>query len=138
MNKSLTKKISGVDSCSFEKINKFNVAIMSLKNQLRTSNNIDELTLVASKIIDLEHQIVIEKTTGYKQLEEEKKTIECKINKIRRDLKNAEDDLRRVGNHIDLKLVGYKNALQLRIDSLNDEYNLSIAQMNQISDESDQ
>jgi septal ring factor EnvC (AmiA/AmiB activator) len=135
MSKSLTKKISSVDSCSFEKINKFNVAIMSLKNQLRSSNNIDELTLVASKIIDLEHQIVIEKTTGYKQLEEEKKTIEYKIDKIRRDLKNAENDLHRVGNNIDLKLVGYKNALQMKIDLLNDEYNLSVERMNLISNE---
>jgi hypothetical protein len=63
------------------------------------------------------------------------KTIEYKIDKIRRDLKNAENDLRRVGNNIDLKLVGYKNALQMKIDLLNDEYNLSVERMNLISNE---
>lgn len=107
---------------NFERINKFNVAIASLKNQLKNVANIDELTLITSKIIDLEQQIIVEKTAGYEKLEKEKKEIEEKIDRIKRDLRKAEDDLQRVGNNLELKINGYKKTLQTKIDLLNDEY----------------
>lgn len=108
---------------SFAKINKYNVAIASLQNQLKASTSIDELTSIASKIIEFEQQVILEKTLGYKKLEKEKQTIENKIDKIRRELKRAEDDLQRVGNNLDLKVNGMRKTLQLRIESLNEEYN---------------
>lgn len=112
------------DQPRFDKINKFNVAIASLKNKLKSADNIDELTFIASKIINLEQQIVIEKTNGYKELEKRKKEISDKIDKIRRELKRAEDDLQHIDNSLDLKVNGLKRSLQLRIDSLNEEYNV--------------
>jgi septal ring factor EnvC (AmiA/AmiB activator) len=112
-----------INQPNFEKINKYNVTIMSLKNQLKASTNIDELTMIAGKIIELEHQIIVEKTAGYKSLEKERKEIENKIDKIRRELKRAEDELARVDGTLDFKLNGYRIALQNRIEVLSDEYN---------------
>ena len=119
MNKTLIKK----ESPRFETINKYNVAIQSLRNKLKSANGIDELTNIAAKIIELENQILIEKSNGYKQLTDEKKIIEKRVDKLQRDLNQAIDDLQRIGNSLDFKLNGYKKKLQDRIDSLNDEYN---------------
>jgi len=121
MDKTLNS-ISNKDIPSFEKINRYNVAIQSLKNQLRQSQSIEELTSIASKIIELEQQIVVEKTSGYKKLEKEKKDIEAKIDKIRRELVRSEQDLARIGNSLDLKLSGYRKILQGKIESLSQEY----------------
>ncbi len=118
MSKNLTKK----DLPRFYEINKYNVAIKSLRNQLKQAVGIDELTNIAAKIIDLEHQIMIEKTNGYKQLEEEKKLIEKRIDTLTRELAKAKNELTRIGNSLDFKLHGYKKKLQDRIESLNDEY----------------
>jgi hypothetical protein len=118
MNKSLTKK----DNPRFEVINKYNVAILSLRNQLKQASGIDELTQIASKIIDLEHQILAEKSAGYKELEDEKKKIESKVDKLKRELKRAEGDLGRIDNSIDVKLNGYRKALQSKIENLTQEY----------------
>jgi predicted nucleic acid-binding Zn-ribbon protein len=119
MYKSLTKK----EKVRFEVINKYNVAIISLRNQLKNASSIDELTILASKIIDLEQQILVEKSTGYKQLEQEKKKVENKIDKLTRELKQAENDLYRIDNNIDLKLNGYRSALQAKIEGLTEDYN---------------
>ena len=119
MYKTLTKK----EKTRFEVINKYNVAIMSLKNQLKNASSIDELTILASKIINLEQQILVEKSTGYKELEQEKKKVETKIDKLTRELKQAENDLNRIDNNIDLKLNGYRSALQAKIEGLTDDFN---------------
>jgi predicted nuclease with TOPRIM domain len=119
MNKTLTKK----DNPRFDVINRYNVAILSLRNQLKQANGIDELTAIAGKIIELEQQILVEKSAGYAQLEEEKKKVEGKVDKLRRELKRAEDDLNRIDNSMDLKVNGYRKALQTKIDLLNEEYN---------------
>ena len=52
------------DKPCFDRINRHNVAITSLKNQLKQASSIDELTVLAGKIIELEQQIVVEKTAG--------------------------------------------------------------------------
>lgn len=119
MYKTLTKK----EKTRFEVINKYNVAIMSLKNQLKNASSIDELTILASRIINLEQQILVEKSTGYKELEQEKKKVETKIDKLTRELKQAENDLNRIDNNIDLKLNGYRSALQAKIEGLTNDFN---------------
>jgi hypothetical protein len=119
MYKTLTKK----EKTRFEVINKYNVAIMSLKNQLKNASSIDELTILASRIINLEQQILVEKSTGYKELEQEKKKVETKIDKLTRELKQAENDLNRIDNNIDLKLNGYRAALQAKIEGLTNDFN---------------
>ncbi len=119
-NKSNTSKKSSAPD--FSKINRFNVSITSLKNKLKTCNNIDELTHLASKIVELEHNIMIEKTTGYKQLEKEKKQVQQRIDKIQRTLRTAEHELQRIGNNLDLKLNRYRATLQTKIDALQTEY----------------
>lgn len=106
----------------FYLINKYNVAIISLRNQLKQANGIDELTYIASKIIDLENQIMLERKNGYKQLEEEKKVVEKKIMGLQKEIENAADALRRIDNEIEFKLNGYRKTLQTRIDKLQEEY----------------
>ncbi len=118
MSKPLTKK----DLPRFAAINKYNVAIKSLRNKLKTAKGLDELTNIAAKIIELENQILVERTNGYRQLEDEKKTIENRIDRLQRELQNANHDLKRVGNSLDHKLNGYRKKLQTKIDSLNEEY----------------
>lgn len=118
MSERLTKK----DLPRFDVINKYNVAIKSLRNQLKQATGIDELTNIAAKIVDLEQQIMTEKSNGYKQLEEERKLIEKRIDSLSRELERAKGDLNRVGNSLDFKLNGYRKKLQARIDSLNSEY----------------
>lgn len=107
---------------SFEKINRYNVAIISLKNQLKTAISVDELTVIASKIIDLEQQIVVEKAIGCRELEKEKKDLINHVSKLRRNIRRAEDDLQRIDNYINLKISGEKEMLQTRIDLLSDEF----------------
>jgi hypothetical protein len=119
MYTSLTKK----QKASFEIINKYNVAILSLRNQLKNAKGIDELTVIASKIIDLEQHILVEKSTGYKELEHEKKKVENKIDKLERELRQAENELNRIDNNIDLKLNGYRSALQAKIEGLTYDFN---------------
>ena len=118
MNRRLTKK----DLPRFSIINKYNVTIKSLRNQLKHATGIDELTNIAAKIIDLEQQVMTEKSNGYKQLAEEKKLIERRIDTLARELSRAKGDLDRVGNSLDFKINGYRKKLQAKIDSLNDEF----------------
>ncbi len=106
----------------FDLINKHNVTIKSLRNQLHRAEGIDELTTIASKIIELEQQIMIEKSIGYRQLEESKKQLLYKINKLQRSLQKAEADLSQIDTKLDFKLNGYRNRLQEKIDLLNSEY----------------
>ena len=121
-----------MDQPSFEKINKYNVAIKSLKNQLKNSNSIDELTIIAGKIIELEQQIVVERGAGYRQLERERKEVENKVDKIKRELRRAEDELARIDSTLDLKVNGYKKTLQLKIDALGEEYNIIAEKINDV------
>jgi predicted nuclease with TOPRIM domain len=107
----------------FEKINKINISINSLKNKLKSSKGIDELTDIAGQIIELEKQIIAEKTTGYKKLEKDKKLVESKIDKIQRELKQAKEELNRLDNNLIIKVDRYKNTLQKKIEILNIEYN---------------
>ena len=130
MSKTLTKK----DFPRFDNINKYNITIKSLRNKLKSAKGIDELTNIASKIIDLENQILVEKSNGYKQLENEKKHIEKKITKLQRVLSSANNELQRIDDSLECKLNGYRKKLQLRIDNLNDEY---IMVMGYISNDSD-
>jgi predicted nucleic acid-binding Zn-ribbon protein len=123
MSKALTKK----DCPKFDRINRYSVSINSLRNQLKHASGIDELTMIASKIIDLENQIMIEKSTGYKQLEEEKKLIENRIKKLSKEIDKANDDLQRVGNTLEYRLNGYKKTLQNKVESLNEEYTEMLA-----------
>ena len=129
MIKTLTKK----ENPRFELINKYNVAISSLKNQLKQAEGIDQLTQVATKIIDLEQKILVEKAMGYKEIEEEKKKIADKVDKLRRELRAAENELTRVDNSLDLKVNGYKKALQIKIDNLSQEYMNIEQQLNEVN-----
>jgi hypothetical protein len=107
----------------FDKINKYNVAIKSLRNKLRHAEGIEELADIADQIVHFENQILIEKSQGYKKLEDEKKIIERKIDKMQRDLEQATNELQRIGNSLDFKLNGYKKKLQEKLQSLKCEYN---------------
>jgi hypothetical protein len=131
MNRSLKEKLP-LKNARFDLINRYMVAIISLRNQLKNASGIDELTLIASKIIDLEQQILVEKTAGYKELEKEKCNVENKIDKIKRELRRLEDDLHSIDNKIDLKVNVYRKALQGRINDLSDQYTNIIDQIQSI------
>lgn len=131
MNRTLKGK-QNFKNARFDVINRYNVAIASLRNQLKLATGIDELTVIASKIIDLEQQILVEKTAGYKELEKEKSTVESKIDKMKRELRRLEDDLHTIDNKIDLKVNVYRKVLQNKIDDLSDQYTGIVGQMDQL------
>lgn len=113
---------SSVEKPNFDKINRINVAILSLRNQLRGTKNIEDLTRLASQIANLEHQAVIEKSQGYQVLEKKRKIVEDKVDKMRRQLKKEEDKLQNLDNTIYAKIAGYRKLLQMRINMLHDAF----------------
>ena len=106
----------------FDIINKYTVAIKSLRNQLKRASGIDELTYLAGKILELENKIMIEKSIGYRELEETKKATIDKIDKLQRDLAKAESELSQIDTKLDIKLNSYRKKIQEKIESLNTEY----------------
>lgn len=102
----------------YKLINKHNVKIASLRNQISASKDIDELTMIANKIIDLENEIMLEKNGELKKLEKVKTEAEEKVDTIKRKLKQAEYDLQYIQTTIDSKTNSYKKQLQQKIDNL--------------------
>jgi hypothetical protein len=104
----------------FSKINIMNCAIISLKNQLKMSKSIDELTLITSKIITLEESIANERLLGYRKLNQKRKDLEMllKIN----NSKSTECELEHITAMLKYKINGYKSILDNRINTLSNEY----------------
>lgn len=115
---------------SFEKINKCHVSIKSLRNQLQTSQNIDELTVIASKIIELEHTILFERQIGCQKLNKKKVFIINKIDRLKRQLFIAKNELNNIENILNLKLNKYKEKLERKIEDISIEYEKIVAQSN--------
>lgn len=118
MNQSLNRR----KQPRFEIINKYNVTIRSLRNQLKHASGIDELTTIATSIVELEHKIMLEKSAGYRQLEKQKKRIKDKVEELSRLLNQAEQELENIDKKLTVKLDGYKDTLQDKINLLNLEY----------------
>lgn len=110
----------------FNTINKYNVQVLSLKNKLKVASDVEEISCIATRIVELENSIMLERTTRFKILEKEKKEIENRIDKIRRELKRAEDDLRIIDSSITVRIDGYKEKLQEQIEELTREYNFTL------------
>ena len=125
--KKKTKKkktiINVIKEPSFNIINKYNICIKSLSNQLKISTNVNELTVIASKIIELEQEILYEKTSGCLKLKKEKYKINNKIETLKRQINIAEKELQYIESSLDYKINGQKKILNKKIDKLNDEYN---------------
>jgi predicted nuclease with TOPRIM domain len=128
MNSTLTRKVRA----RFDVINRYNVTIKSLKNKIKQASGIDELTMLASKIIELEQGILVEKTAGYKELEREKLQIEEKVDKAKRDLQRLESELEHLDNKLDYKVNGYRRVLESRLDNLNKDYNMVLETMTDV------
>ncbi len=105
----------------YEKINKYKVSIKSIKNKIKEANGIDELTVLASKIIELENQIVLEKNKDFLKLEKSKKEAELLVDQAKRKLKQAEYELQHLESTIELKTTKYRKELQLKIESLEND-----------------
>lgn len=106
----------------FDKINRCNVSITSLRRQLSSATSIDELTIIAGKIIDLEHEIMTEKIKTNRALEKRKKEIEKRIDILRRKLNQAEEELSTLKDAMKRKTMQIKESLNIKIDILNKEY----------------
>lgn len=109
-------------SPNFSAINVYNVAIVSLKNKLKSVTDIDELIVVSKKIIELEKKIFAERSAVYKDLEKKKQQIEQRIAKINKALEAAQDELKRITISIDVRVNSYKKSLETRIETLSKEF----------------
>lgn len=123
MNQTLTKK----HKPRFDVINKYNITIKSLRNQLARATDIDELTNIAAKIIELEHAIMLERSAGYRQIEHEQKKLVDRVNTLQRSLQLAEMELSNLTNKLDFKLNGYRAKLEEKVEQLSVEYNRAIS-----------
>jgi hypothetical protein len=106
----------------FSKINIIKCSILSLKNQLKSAASIDELTVITSKIIDLEQSIADEKLAGYQQLNITRRILEAKLSGMPERSKVIEYELNRVTLTLIHKLNGYKKVLDKKIDTLHTDY----------------
>ena len=106
----------------YDKINRCSVAIASLRRQLANANDVDELTILASKIIELEQQLTAEKLKTNIVLEKKKTEMERKIDLLRRKLTQAEEELALIKATIKRKRENTKSSLDLKISMLNKEY----------------
>ena len=104
----------------FSKINIMNCAIISLKNQLKMSKSIDELTLITSKIITLEESIANERLLGYRRLNQKRKDLEMLLKN--NNSKSTECELEHITSMLKYKINGYKSILDNRINTLSNEY----------------
>lgn len=121
-NLGLTKK----HKPRFDVINKYNITIKSLRNQLAKATDIDELTAIAAKIIELEHSIMLERSAGYRQIEYEQKKIAERVNMLQRSLQLAEMELSNLTNKLDFKLNGYRAKLEEKVENLSLEYSRAL------------
>ena len=96
----------------FDLINKYNIAIKSLRNQIKNTKGLDDLTVLADKIIELEHKIMLEKSTGYRKLETSKIAVKNKIDKLQRELANAQNVLTYINSKLDYKINRHSKKVQ--------------------------
>ena len=111
-----------MNETKYDKINKCNVAILSLRNKLKECKSVDELTMIASKIIELEQEVLLERSIRCKKLDKERKKIENKIDKLNRKLDLAKLDLQIIDDKIHIRIESYKKQLEKRMKNLEDEY----------------
>lgn len=118
----------------YEIINKYNVTIQSLRQSIKLANTADELASLANKIADFERKIFLEKTAGYKQLEQERKQIQDQIDKKTRELKMLENEKNLLSNKIAIKIKGQKLELEEKIATLRKDYDLIVESLEDISE----
>lgn len=121
----------------YEIINKYNVTIQSLRQSIKLANTPDELAAIANKIVDFERKIFLEKTAGYKQLEQERKNIQDQIDKKARELKLLENEKNILNNKIAIKIKGQKLELEEKIATLRKDYELIVESLEDINEEAD-
>ena len=117
-------------SPDYQIINKSNVQAASLLNRLRKTDNINELTTIAGKIIDLEQTVLRERQAVCKRLQAQQKRIQNQIDSLRRALERKTTQLNIVKNKLDLRLVNYKKILETKINVLSGEYNKALERIN--------
>lgn len=118
---------------SFILINKYTVAINSLRNKLKTSESIDELINISGKILELESSILEERKLSYKSIEEEKKKVSLKVKQLEKQLAKACDELDTIENTLQYKVEKYKKSLELSIDKLSKEFSIMSGYLKKIS-----
>ena len=106
----------------FSKINILNCSIRSLKNQLKSASSIDELTVITSKILDLEQCIADERIAGYQKLNRLRISLETKIDGLSDRSKPLEYELSCVTLALVHKLNTYRSILDKKITNLSCEY----------------
>lgn len=116
-------QITRPQTSRYDLINRYSVSIASLRNRLKRTVSVDELAIIASKIIDLENRIMAEKNSGCKELEIKRATVEERIKKLRSLLRESKRELRHINKEIDAKIMLYRKELDGRIMLLKDEYN---------------
>lgn len=119
---------------NFAVINRYKVSINSLKNELKNAKSTEELLGIASKIVELEQKILLEKAADSEKLEKKKKKLETKRDKIKRQLNQCEHELNHVTNTITVKITNYKKVLENRIEALNDSYTILMNNDKDIND----
>ncbi len=85
-------------------INKYKIALQSVKNKLETCTDLETLLDLSRDIVEIETKIMQEYQKGYSKLEVNKKNVRAKIDKLKRNLNKAESELNQINNSIDVKM----------------------------------
>ena len=117
-------------------INKLECGIISLKNQLKSTSSMDELTVITDKIIQLERSVAKERLSGYQNLNKKRLYLEDVLDGINtvnninsssyehydKAAKQIQYELGRVTMLLKHKIDTYKVVLDKKIVSLQYDY----------------
>jgi len=106
----------------FDRVNKINIMVSSLRNQLKHCSTIDEMNIVAANIISLEHQCALEKIGDCQELEQERHRAQARVDKLRNELLTAENELLLVSKKINTKISIHLKSMQKNVDRIERDY----------------
>lgn len=118
----------------FDLINKYNIAIGSLKNKLKAASDINELTIVAGQIMELENKIILERTSGYQKLEKERIQVLAEIDNHKRALARLEGLLHTIEQRIKSKTTLNQKIIEAKLSQLHIEYNQALQNLDKQDD----
>jgi predicted nuclease with TOPRIM domain len=118
----------------YDKINIYRVKISSLRNQLKDTKSMAELTELARTISDLEALILDEKLASCVKIMEKKDALQVKIEKLQRKIDTYKSQVYLLDKEIDLRQGKFSKNLESRINALQDSLEPSHDEISECSD----
>lgn len=131
--RSIISDIGRAKGPNFQKINVAKIKIKSLRNKINRPEYAGNITDLMMEVIELEKEILFEKTKGYTLLEAKKKMIQQKMESLARELMKLEDELSIVDLELKQKIEKAREQLTEKIKVLETEYETVARHLDRIS-----